>query len=364
MLAMLATARATMNKVLFAKGGPKCLDGTQAGYYLRQNTNSHQFVIFLQGGGLCFNAVQCTQRKKSMLGSSKKWSKTMHGTKLISENAANNPDFSTWNHIYVPYCSGDTWLGLEDKPTNPFGNGSDTYTFSGHKIIIAMMSEKLGLDKATHVLLTGTSAGGMGSFHHADWLTQQLPNAVVKTNPEAGWFGAPFQRFPYFVQNVSDPDPKHLNDATGKWLENINHFNNSAIGLCLADPSSDDRLCPSVPYFYPYIKSPIFVTEAAADKYQINHQAEMPDGLNATEKAYIIHFSNYLRGNMKQQILKGRKANQDGIFTPACFRHGLAFNDTVEGHTWPEALGNWFFGRSGPTQLMDDSQDINTFLSC
>lgn len=363
-LVMLTTAHATMNKILFTQGGPKCLDGSQAGYYFRQNTSSHQFVIYIEGGGVCQGSRDCTSRKRSSLGSSHFWGKTKTGSELVSMTATSNPDFYTWNHIWIPYCSGDLWLGQEENPTNPFGSGSDTYTFHGHKILIAMMTEKVGLDKATHVLLTGCSAGGIGSFHHADWLTEQLPNAIVKTNPEAGWFGAPFQRFPYFVQNVSDPDPKHLNQTTTKWLQNINIYNNSAIGLCNADPSTDDRLCGSIPYFYPYIKSPIFVTEAAADEYQVHHECEMPNGLNASEKAYIIHFGNYLRDNLKQQIVKGKKSKQDGIFTPACFQHCLGWNDKVEGHTWRETLGNWFFGRSGPTQLIDDSQDINKFLSC
>eukprot|EP00463_Aulacantha_scolymantha_P003549 TRINITY_DN441_c0_g1_i2.p1 TRINITY_DN441_c0_g1~~TRINITY_DN441_c0_g1_i2.p1 ORF type:complete len:93 (-),score=9.68 TRINITY_DN441_c0_g1_i2:175-453(-) len=92
----------------------------------------------------------------------------------------------------------------------------------------------------------------------------------------------------------------------------------------------------------------------------------MPDksDFNSTEKAYMIKFANYMRDNLRKQVLNGKKAKQDGIFTPACFQHCLGWNDNVKGHTWREALGNWFFGRDGPTQLIDDSQDINKFLSC
>lgn len=364
LLVMLAITQALMTKVLFAKGGPKCLDGTQAGYYIQQNKTSNQFVIYLEGGGVCQTALDCSRRKRSALGSSNYWRTTRNGYELVSTNAETNPDFFSWNHIWIPYCSGDIWIGQEDAPINPFRAGADNYTFQGHLIMEAMLDQKIGLKEATHVLLTGCSAGGIGSFHNADWLAEQLPNAVVKSNPEAGWFNAPFDRFPYFVQGIPDPDPKHLNSTTVTWLKNIQIYQAPAISLCLADPTADTQLCGSVPYFYPYIKTPVFVSEAASDEYQVHHSAGMPNELNATEKKYIVKFGNYLRDNLEKVVMNGKKAETDGIFTPACFKHCLPWNAQVDGHTWRETLGNWYFEREGVKQLLDKSQDINKFLSC
>jgi len=299
------------------------------------------------------------------LGSSKKWPNSMTGQKLISTDARGNPDFFYWNHIYVPYCSGDLWIGEEEAPVNPFENGTDTYTFQGHLILEALLKQKIDLDSATHVLVTGCSAGGIGSFYNADWFSQQLPHAVVKVNPEAGWFGAPFVRFPYFVQGIPDPDPKHLNDSSTTWLNNIQLYQAPAISLCFADPSADNQTCRMIPYFYPYIKTPVFVSEAASDKFQVTHSGEMPGGdLNNTEKAYIVKFGNDLRANLKEVVINGKKAKQDGIFTPACYTHCLPWSSQVDGHTWRETLGNWYFGRDGVKQLLDDSQDIQKLLSC
>jgi hypothetical protein len=45
--------------------------------------------------------------------------------------------------------------------------------------------------KAMHVLLSGGSAGGIGTLYNVDYLAAQLPAATVKAAPNAGWF------FPY-----------------------------------------------------------------------------------------------------------------------------------------------------------------------
>ena len=38
------------------------------------------------------------------------------------------------------------------------------------------------------MLLTGGSAGGVGTFLNVDWLAKALPQAVVKGAPNAGWW--------------------------------------------------------------------------------------------------------------------------------------------------------------------------------
>lgn len=41
-----------------------CNDGTTAGYYLRRSPGSKKWIIFLEGGGLCFSPLSCQQRWK------------------------------------------------------------------------------------------------------------------------------------------------------------------------------------------------------------------------------------------------------------------------------------------------------------
>ena len=83
-----------------------------------------------------------------------------------------NP-FSTWNAVYLPYCSGDTHMGLQTRP----GILSDGLQFSGHLIVEAMVDHLVNTTNfanATDVLLSGGSAGGIGTFHNADWMMDKV----------------------------------------------------------------------------------------------------------------------------------------------------------------------------------------------
>ena len=63
---------------LFNTSGPRCLDGTIAGYYVDSAAGSGrgsmhggagaQVVVWLEGGGACFSEDDCEQRAKGDLG--------------------------------------------------------------------------------------------------------------------------------------------------------------------------------------------------------------------------------------------------------------------------------------------------------
>jgi hypothetical protein len=65
---------------------------------------------------------------------------------------------------------------------------------AGHNIIEAAL-EHAGIGNATHILISGGSAGGQGAYYHADWLAGKYPQAHVLSAPEYGWFGEPFSSF-------------------------------------------------------------------------------------------------------------------------------------------------------------------------
>ena len=67
--------------------------------------------------------------------------------------------------MYVPYCSGDTWLGIK-KDRNLFLG--DLFT-NGHLILETVLDHlhnTTSMKKSVgHVLLSGDSAGGIGIIH-------------------------------------------------------------------------------------------------------------------------------------------------------------------------------------------------------
>jgi hypothetical protein len=100
-----------------------CLDGTANGYFFRKSSAQphedgllrcdwfliplayNSWVIFLEGGGVCAEPVDCEIRKKSHLGSSNYWAASFSDdVRTISDDAKVNP-FYNWNHVFFPYCT-------------------------------------------------------------------------------------------------------------------------------------------------------------------------------------------------------------------------------------------------------------------
>ncbi len=181
-----------------------CSDGTPASFYIRPATDSkddRRWVIHLQGGGGCMTEEEC---KKRWCGTefytaaqmSNDWNadgvadrpEQAEEKGLPSSSAANN--FATWNHVYVPYCTSDLWMGrANDVLLNTFSVDA-----RGHTIISAVreMLRKgdanvaweavdgtgiAKLDGAIEILFTGTSAGGFGVLQNGDWFLEDFPDA-------------------------------------------------------------------------------------------------------------------------------------------------------------------------------------------
>ena len=61
---------------------------------------------------------------------------------MLKADTGVNPDFAGFVHVFVPYCSGDSWVGQAQRATNPFvadTNGKEesrwTGYFQGHLIL-------------------------------------------------------------------------------------------------------------------------------------------------------------------------------------------------------------------------------------
>ena len=254
-----------------AKGG-RCLDGSMAGYYHRQGSVAGRFVISIQGGGGCTDEESCTARAKTDLGSSKEWKKDQKGYQFLSTDCSANPGFCNATRVLVKYCTGDLHLGNHTAPTA----ASWGLIFDGHANFAAIIDDLEsvhGLGAATEVLLTGDSAGGVGTFANADYLADRLPQATVKAAPCSGWF------FPAALSSdlpdvYAPSDWAHFAAGTHG---NPNSENNSlpaftvgelwgARGLlpaaCVVDQKPGQWwACSSIHKLYKYIKTPLFVVE-------------------------------------------------------------------------------------------------------
>ena len=121
----------------------------------------------------------------------------IEGADILSTDKDTNPDFYHYNHILVPYCSSDLWLG-DDNITrfdnrvefefDPKATDNIQFIFKGFVIFRSVIREVILTNTTGTVLLSGSSAGGIGVLNHAKWVKGYLPNAQIKVFTESSWF--------------------------------------------------------------------------------------------------------------------------------------------------------------------------------
>ena len=56
---LLAAVKASLELQLFDANGPKCIDGSPAGYYIDRGSRTDRYVAWIEGGGIC--QVRCVR---------------------------------------------------------------------------------------------------------------------------------------------------------------------------------------------------------------------------------------------------------------------------------------------------------------
>jgi hypothetical protein len=226
------------------KHGAKCLNGAAPKVEIRLNKSSTQWVLFLEGGGWCYGATDkatvasCARRggfvpgvvgdPTAASGARVNMSTSDYGG-VMGSSPETNPDFYTWNAIFIHYCDGASMgssrtdpIAVKDKkgkPTQMWMRGRNNFNAA----IDDLLSTQ-GMNKATEVILSGGdpcpphvthsaemcprsvsepawgdlaevlgivlrlgSAGGLAVFYNLDHLVTLLPSSVrVVGFPDAG----------------------------------------------------------------------------------------------------------------------------------------------------------------------------------
>lgn len=165
----------------------RCNDGSPAGYYFRRSHGSKRWLVYLEGGGFCSSLSSCQERMRntSMLMSSKAWSPTKIGIGILSTDPQENPSWWNATHVYVPYCSSDAWSGNASR---------GEFSFLGTRILDKVFDDLLlrGLYNAKHLLIAGSSAGGIGVILNLDRIAKRIQasgsTVQVRGLADSGWY--------------------------------------------------------------------------------------------------------------------------------------------------------------------------------
>jgi hypothetical protein len=310
-----------------------CNDGSPAIYYFRQGTGSgaNNWVIFMSGGGLCFSINSCNERNAQFpeLMTSRGKPATFVGNGILSDLPAQNPDFFNANHVAVPYCSSDLWSGDREQ-----SGATGGFEFRGLKIVRTIISDLRNrsgnnLNSARRILLTGTSAGGIGAMVHVDWLAGQFPGAEVRGLNDAGWTPAEALSLP--IPDSAFPVQRALQLWNGKPDASCVQANPNAKYFCYSSAA------------YPFINAPLMVQMSQYDPVFLSGLGvRFP--FNTPEKVLADLFATAVRASLN---------DVEAAFSPRTNTHGVLpykrFTGLkVNGFSVQQLLGNWFFERPGP----------------
>jgi len=307
-----------------ATTGARCLDGSPSGYYLYKTSNSaykNNWVIFMEGGGWCFpnntypNVDDCYSRSKTNLGSSKD-----------RPTSANVGFMRDYNFVYIFYCGGDFHSGQRSTPENGL-------YYAGHLTVKATINKLKTTDtlgSAQLVIVTGESAGGLGTLVNFDYVQGQFPSAVVKAWSNAGWFPETF--VPYTQDRIS------LIAAFKILHAQVNPYLNQG---CVSQHTTEPWLCYSGQHVYPNAKIPLFMSQSLFDNWAKGFFGVPPDFNAPATKAYWAPFGQAMRDSFKLPLAAG---SSTGLFLTTNDVHVLGQGETVNGHTLNSILSNWIDG--------------------
>ena len=119
----------------------------------------NKIVLEFEAGGACWSAATCAlpiyTGSVSVAGHQKKLNSANSG--IHDSNNAKNP-LSEWTHVFMPYCTGDTFTGNQTK-----------HYLTGKVNHFGKFNAQAGLDYLTNnypdadaTLTTGCSAGSLG----------------------------------------------------------------------------------------------------------------------------------------------------------------------------------------------------------
>lgn len=387
--------RVTVDTDLFPNA--TCNDGTPGTFYIRPGrTDPNKWVIHLQGGGSCQDGDRCLERWCGQQNGgnyrankmSSDWNadgvSDLHNRAenggIFNIGSANNK-FRGWTHVFVYYCSSDSWLGQADDVNYSSSSGVN-YTMNnrGHHIVSAVrdMLRVTGaavpwkpdnydnapttmpdLDNATHIVFSGTSAGAKGAIVNADWFLTPFTSSartflVIDGNLSIG----SLVRLDLWIDEDGDGDGdikywlKRIEEENDSWRSGfysmVNAFADESCISYYATANGLDRryfcahfssLLQLAPLGPPLIETDTFIRLDMQDPVKARRYIEeWPNGermkvgqfggRNATRDDFTLAMHASLDFYFKHSF-----NNVTGVFGPRCSKHvGLAEDPPFAAH--------------------------------
>ena len=343
-----------------------CMDGSSGGVYVAPaTTQPTYFVLYLEGGGWCWDEKTCAGRcgngcagpgssaacqNCTGIGSSKKWGPTQNLTGVFSSSPAQSP-LSGAHKFYLRYCTSDAHMGSRGASAGSLG-----WHFRGQHTIAAaldLMVKQHGLGSAPGhtVLFGGGSAGGRGAMSNLDYIAPQLEALGAK--------GVKVMGFPdsaYWIDHMPDrqaspPDTFAGFNVTTKQIYALANISGRAPADCQAAYPGEEWKCAFGQYRFPFIKTPYLMVASQNDLFQLGENVgHRPK--TAQELGYSKTFADSTRAGMTSLAAPGKAPAGSAFYSMQCYSHStslsvLFYFTKINGVTMAQAMGRFLGLSSG-----------------
>lgn len=171
--------------------GSACANGTPTGFGVNRRPGARGVLIFLQGGGACWDGASCWGPVSTSFFVATGYGRLQFATDVIAlgslflrREAAANP-FRDFNLVYVPYCTGDVHAG-DRVATHQWLGNRPTHHRGGHNLGLFLPRIAATFPDAERVFLAGDSAGGFGVALNLHRVVEAFPRARVAGLDDSG----------------------------------------------------------------------------------------------------------------------------------------------------------------------------------
>lgn len=169
--------------------GAVCDDDTPTGMGVNLAAGATGTLVFLAGGGYCFDYATCYTLNTATHGPFNRPQfeavQAQLSSSIFDRTLAGNP-FAGFNLVLVPYCTGDLHAG--DGPTTYTGSGAPhVHQYVGRRNLRAVLQRLArGLAPQARVVLAGGGAGGFGAVLNHDLAREAFPSGAMAVVDDSG----------------------------------------------------------------------------------------------------------------------------------------------------------------------------------
>ena len=199
-------------------GATRCARGGEFSFFVSPG-NSDKVLIDFIGGGACWNGQTCARDTATFSDNVEHLKRRYENGDIegIYQRDRDDNPFKDYNHVVIPYCTGDIHWGNNEITYTDVDGEDFTIQHKGAvnaKAVLSWVAENI--INPNKVVVTGCSAGSYGSIYWTPEVRRLFPRADFKQLGDSG-VGIITERF------FHDSFPKwNATAAAPRWIPGLN----------------------------------------------------------------------------------------------------------------------------------------------